>query len=342
MTPVAKAQLVKTLAADIGFDLIGLARPDPVGRAAYYRDWLAAGYAGTMSYLGRNVHLRAEPARLLPGARSILSVGLNYRRADGYLGPSGPVAAAEPGDREPTGRIAQYARGRDYHVVLRRMLRTLIERLRERLQEPFACRLFVDTGPLLERELAAAAGLGWIGKNTCLLNPRLGSYIFLGEILTTLEIWPDEPVAEGCGSCTRCLDACPAKAFVAPFQLNASRCASYLTAEHRGVIPEELHASLGDRVLGCDVCQQVCPFNRLAPLGAHPDIQADLIPARLPLADFLRLSEADYRRMTSGSAAARIRPEMWRRNAAIALANAGAPGRAVEPSPREASREDAL
>ena len=168
------------------------------------------------------------------------------------------------------GRVAQYVRGPDSHRVLRAMLNELVDQLRCRLDEPFDARVFVDTGPILERELAAAAGLGWVGRNTMLLNEGLGSYLFLGEVLTTLELGVDSPVADRCGNCTRCLDACPTHALVAPYQLDASRCISYLTIEHRGQVPEELCELIGDWVCGCDVCQQVCPYNRRAPLATQP------------------------------------------------------------------------
>jgi epoxyqueuosine reductase len=202
------------------------------------------------------------------------------------------------------------------------MLQELVERLRQELDEPFEARVCVDTAPLLERELARAAGLGWIGKNTCLLHERLGSYLLLGEVLTTLELEPDNPVPDRCGNCTRCLDACPTKAFPAPFQLDASRCISYFTIEHRGEVPAEFHAGIGDWVFGCDICQQVCPFNAKAPAATHPEITEDRIPARLNLLDLLNLGSADYRRLTKDTAARRATRQVWRRNAAIALGNA--------------------
>jgi epoxyqueuosine reductase len=339
MTPLAKAQVVKALGRRIGFDLVGVTHAEPVRRAEYYRRWLAEGYGGTMGYLRRNVPYRAEPGKLLAGARSVICVGLNYKRADGYVRPgseaghevAGCVArgdhleggcgdASEPG---PTGGVAQYARGRDYHIVLRDMLDTLLEQVRGELGETFDARVFVDTGPVLERELAVAAGLGWFGRNTCLLNGRLGSYLLLGEALTTLELAADEPVGERCGSCRRCVEACPTGALVAPYELDARRCIAYLTIEHRGAIAEELQPLMGDHVFGCDVCQQVCPYNAKAPLATHPAMTADVLPARLDLSRLVQMGAGEYRRLTRGSAATRARPSMWRRNAAIALSNAG-------------------
>ncbi|MBU0618180.1 MAG: tRNA epoxyqueuosine(34) reductase QueG [Planctomycetes bacterium] len=310
MTLAEKTSLVKDLARKLGFDRVGVARPVPSARATYYRRWLADGYGGAMRYLHQNAELRENPARLLPGARAVICVALNYRRHDA---PTSRTASI--------GRVAQYVRGHDYHRVLRAMLSELAAQLRQRLDEPFEQQVCVDTGAILERELAAAAGLGWIGKNTMLLHEGLGSYLFLGEVLTTLNLEPDIPAADRCGNCTRCLAACPTHALVAPYQLDASRCISYLTIEHRAKVPDEFHEQIGDWVFGCDICQQVCPYNRHAPLVTHPEIAADLIPAHLPLLDLLKLRSGDYRRLTKGTAATRASRNMWRRNAAIALGN---------------------
>jgi epoxyqueuosine reductase len=244
----------------------------------------------------------------------VICVALSYRRVEPpreHTGPEGP----------PTGRIAQYARGRDYHVVMRAMLEELVSRLRARLGEPFQARVFVDTGPLLERGLAWAAGLGWIGKNTCLLHQKLGSYLFLGEVITTLELVPDQASADRCGGCTRCLDACPTGALLGPYRLDASRCISYLTIEHRSEVPDELHTAMSDWVFGCDICQEVCPYNAKAPAGRQPEIMVEQIPARLGLLDLLSLRSGEYRRLTKESATRRASRRMWRRNAAIALGN---------------------
>jgi epoxyqueuosine reductase len=313
MTPAEKTSLIKTLALRLGFDRVGIAPTGRSLRASYYREWLAAGHAGSMRYLHRSVHLRENPSRLLPGARSVICVALSYYRS------AGPDRLS---DTVPKGRVALYARGRDYHVVLRSLLGQLVTQLAQQLGETFEHRKFVDTGPLLERELAAAAGLGWIGKNTLLLHERLGSYLFLGEVITTLELVPDKPEVDRCGGCTRCLDGCPTHAFPAPYQLDASRCISYLTIEHRAHVPEELHEPISDWVYGCDVCQQVCPFNRHPPDATNPEITADCVPPRIPLIDLLKLRSARYRRLTNRTAARRARRNMWRRNAAIALGNA--------------------
>lgn len=342
MTPTAKTQLVKTIAREVGFDLVGVTRPQPLPRAGYYRHWLAAGYGGTMRYLARNVHIRLEPGLLLPGARSIVCVALNYRRSDGYLRPS----RVERQDRSvteatrPTGCVAQYARGRDYHVVMHDLLEGMVTRLRGRLSEPFDARIFVDTGPLLERELAAAAGLGWFGKNTCLINPELGSYLLLAQAITTLELAADGPSAERCGECTRCMAACPTGALRGPRELDASRCLAYLTIEQRGSVAEEFHAAFGDRVFGCDVCQQVCPYNAHAPLATNRDIAADVVPARLDLLDLLVLRSGEYRRLVAGSAARRARRGEWRRNAAIALGNVAEASDEIRRALRDAAHDE--
>jgi epoxyqueuosine reductase len=310
MTPTAKTHLVQTLAREIGFDLVGVASPKPVRRIAYYRQWLAAGYGGTMTYLARSVQVRAAPARLLAGARAVICVAINYRRSDGYLGPA-RVLAPPAATADPTGIIAQYARGYDYHDVLRRMMVALVARLREQVNVPFAARVFVDTAPILEKELAVAAGLGWIGKNTCLLNAELGSYLLLGEIVTTLDLAFGSALPSRCASCTRCLDACPSRALIGPHRINASRCISYLTIEHRGAISPEAQPAIGDRLVGCDVCQQVCPYNARVP------------PARLKLLPAASLREDEYRQMVRRSAARRLTRHVLRRNAEIVLANVG-------------------
>jgi epoxyqueuosine reductase len=320
LTPLERNLLVKRLAVGVGFDRAGVARAGPLPRARYLHAWLAGGRAGSMGYLARDPELRTDPRRLLPGARSVICVALNYRRPADEEGPP-DAPRAQQASHEPTGRIAQYARGSDYHGVMKEMLGVLLERLRSASDAPFDALALVDTGPLLERELGWLAGLGWIGKNTMLLHHELGSYFFLGELLTTLEVEPDAPVTDHCGSCTRCLEACPTQAFPEPYQMDATRCIAYVTIEHRDEAPAYLQASVGDWLFGCDVCQEVCPFNREAPLGTHPRIMADLLPARLPLTPLTTLTAGQHKRLTRGTAATRATVRMWRRNARIALQN---------------------
>lgn len=326
MTPAEKAAWIKSRAEQLGFDRAGITPADRLAQAGNYRAWLAAGYAGSMGYLHRNVSVREDPRELLPGARSILCVAANYRRP----------AEEDGGEAEPGGRVAQYARGRDYHLVLRDRLNELVADARVELGEPFEARVCVDTAPLLERPLAAMAGLGWIGKHTLLLDSKLGSFLFLAEVVTTLDLPPDAPATDHCGTCTRCLDACPTKAFPAPYVLDATRCIAYLTIEHRGEIEPALARSMSDWVFGCDVCQDVCPFNRRAPESPWPEFRERRVPARLPLAQLVEMASGENRRMTAGSAAARASAAMWRRNARIALANSTS----EKPSPAAGGSSD--
>ncbi len=244
-----RAETVKALAAECGFELAGVAPAEPLPDFARYQEWLARGMAGEMAYLeGRRGEMRADPRSLLPSARSIISVGKLYNR--------------EPGAGERLG-VARFARGRDYHAVVRAGLRRLVERLKE--AGPFDWKACVDTSPLLERSYARRAGLGWIGKNTCLIREGFGSWFVLGELLVSLELEPDRPPPDRCGKCTRCIEACPTRALVPTEHgcfVDARRCISYLTIERRGPIPEDLRASMGGWTYGCDVCQEVCPWNR--------------------------------------------------------------------------------
>ncbi|MBU0639616.1 MAG: tRNA epoxyqueuosine(34) reductase QueG [Planctomycetes bacterium] len=347
MTSLAKTRLVKALALNVGFDLAGVTSAGRVRHADYYREWLARGYAGSMAYLRRNVPLRLEPARLLPGARSIICLGLSHHHPEHTpaLSPSAVPdadrAGAGPRDGSPpAGRLAQYARGRDYHVVMRQMLAQYVALLRQRIDEPFEARVFVDTGPLLERDLASAAGLGWIGKNTCLLNRQLGSYVFLAELVCTLTLEPDEPSPDQCGSCRRCLEACPTGALRAPHQLDATRCISYFTIEHRGPVPAEFHRQIGEWVFGCDICQEVCPYNATAPAATLAEVAEDRLPARLNLFHLLGLRSGEYRRLTRDSATRRATRRMWRRNAAIAAGNSAATDAAIRQALATAARDE--
>jgi len=238
------SELVKSWARDLGFAACGVARPDPSARTAELGRWLAAGYGGTMRYLHRQARRRREPQQIEPSARAVIVVLDNY-----YY------------QKEPAGpKVARYARGDDYHRVMGRRLGELANRLLA--AGACAARYFVDAGPVPERELAERAGLGWIGKNSMLIRPGAGSWFFIGSIFTDLALAPDAPfVTDHCGTCTRCLDACPTEAFVAPRVLDATRCISYLTIEQRGPIPDDLAERLGGWVFGCDVCNDVCPWN---------------------------------------------------------------------------------
>ena len=307
------SQYVKDLAASVGFDRCGIARAEPIRRHAYLRAWLESGRSGSMDYLRRHFKQRLNPCALLEGAKSIVVVALLYHQALTRRPDD------QPGRR---GRVAMYAWGDDYHQVVKAKLAAMADRLQAELAEPFEARACVDTAPLVERELAAAAGIGWIGKNTMVIDRRLGSYFFLGALVTTLELTSDGPVPDRCGTCTVCLDACPTNAFPAPYQMDASRCIGYLTIEHRGAIPRPLQSLMGDWIFGCDVCQQVCPHNRHAPETREPRF-AFRPPGPEPLLDdILSWSIDDYRKQLRGSAMKRAKFEMLQRNARIAKSNA--------------------
>ena len=321
-----------------GFDLCGMVRAEKFPELENTPDWLARGYAGEMKYLFDS--RREDPRSAMPGVRSVIVCLLNYNTGHPL---STDTKTSFPKD-ERKGWVSRYGWGDDYHDVLLERLEALIALLRERFVEPFEARAYVDTGPIQERVAAKYAGLGWLGKNTLLLNQTLGSYFFLGVILTTLDLQPtldagELPPPDLCGSCRRCLDACPTQAFVEPYVMDARKCISYLTIELRGGIPEELREPMGDHVFGCDICQDVCPWNRRASTStlaefqprafpssekdgseAWPDHQSDsLFFPRLER--LLALNEDDFREMFRGSPVKRAK---WRglvRNACIAAGN---------------------
>lgn len=308
-------QDVKQEARRLGFDLVGIASPDPSSHMVRYRDWLARGYCADMDYLARPdaVEKRSDPRILMPGVRSVVVVGMNY-----YPGDFPPGEAAQ-------GRVARYAWGADYHSVLLKRLERLADQTRAWVSRSIDHRAYVDFGPVMERELAQRAGLGWIGKNTSLIHPSMGSYVFLGELLLDVELEPDAALFDDrCGSCTACLEACPTGALVAPRVLDARRCISYLTIEHRGAIPEPHRASLGDWVFGCDVCQEVCPWNRRF---ARPTTVSAFAPARprLDLVELLRMTKGAFHSRFHDTPLWRPRRAGLLRNAAVVLGNIGGP-----------------
>jgi epoxyqueuosine reductase len=305
IAPSVRSERAKAHAYGIGFDLAGVARLGPAESSPRLHAWLAAGYHGEMAYLERGAALRDDTTRPEPGMRSAIVVALDY------------------GGRQPPGPIARYARGRDYHDVMRTMLRALHTAMLRGEDAPFAARPYVDTGPILERDLARRAGLGWFGKNTMLINPARGSYFFLGALFVAADLEPDSPFdADRCGTCTRCLDACPTDAFPQPRVLDATKCISYLTIEHRSAIPADLRPLTSDMVFGCDICQDVCPWNvrfarepRDGPLAPLPELVAPDLGA------FLALDEAGARARFRHSAIARAKRRGLARNAAVALGN---------------------
>jgi epoxyqueuosine reductase len=310
---------IKTLALECGFELAGIAAAVPAAEAVYYGQWIAGGLAGEMRYLtDRRAGLRDDPRNLLPSARSILCVGKLYN------GPQ-PYSTQLSGD--DLGWISRYAWGEDYHQVLRRGLARVVDGLRAASPDPFEWKICVDTAPLLERAYARRAGLGWIAKNTCLINQAAGSWFFLGELLLSLDLAPDQPAPDRCGSCTRCIDACPTQAIVPTgltdgpaWALDSRLCISYFTIELRGAAPEELRPAIGRHVFGCDICQDVCPWNRRAPVTEEPALAAAHFAP--PLEKLAALSEEEFREMFRDSPILRARYAGFLRNVAIAMGNA--------------------
>lgn len=317
------------LASTLGFDLCRVARAQPPPHAAEFRAWLAEGYAGDMTWLERNADRRTDPEVVLPGVRSVVVLGMSYFQESGVgsqesektTRPMLPLTAdSDPLTPPSRGRIARYAWGDDYHDVIEKKLRVLDEWLTERGGRQ---RCYVDTGPVLERDFAALAGAGWHGKSTMLIHPRLGTWFFLAEILTTLEIPVDEPLPDRCGRCTRCIDACPTAAITAPHQLDARRCISYLTIEHKGAIPEELRPLIGDRIYGCDDCLTACPWNRFAQAGRETAFAAREFVHGWTLRDFLALDDDGFRALFKKSPIKRIKRRGFLRNVCVALGNVG-------------------
>lgn len=303
--------LIKARAFGLGFDLVGVTGVGAVETAAHFEAWIDEGYSGDMQYLARGSERRRDTSLPYPGALSAIVVGLNY----------GGTAA--------TGTIARYARGDDYHQVMWSKLDALRKLIEADVGRPVRGKSYVDTGPVLERDLARRAGLGWFGKNTNLINPQLGSFFFIGALLVDIELEPDAPFeADRCGSCTRCLDACPTNAFVAPRVLDATRCISYLTIEARGEIPEEFRESIGDLVYGCDICQDVCPWNvrfsrDLSESALSPRPGFDSPEPAAMASEILSMEESEFAARFRKSPMKRAKRRGLRRNAAVVLGNSG-------------------
>lgn len=303
--------LIKGWAAELGFQDIGIAGIDLTEHAQHLRRWLANGFHGEMSYMAAHGEKRSQPALLLPGTVSVITARMDYRVSADNAHPDPDIAA-----------VSCYARGRDYHKRVRGRLRELAQRIQERLCA-HNYRAFVDSAPVLERGLAVQSGMGWIGKNTLLLNRRAGSWFFLGEIYTDLPLVAPVALAKNhCGSCRACLDVCPTGAFVEPYVLDARRCISYLTIEFKGSIPLELRPLMGNRIFGCDDCQQVCPWNRFSQLTAEPDFQPRNGLDKARLVSLFAWTQAEFMTRTQGSAIRRTGYECWLRNIAVALGNA--------------------
>ncbi len=321
----ALTNLIKGQALGLGFDLAGVTTLGPAETAGAFEHWLERGYAGDMSYLQRGAEKRRDTRLPFPGATSAIVVALNY------------------GGKSPSGPIARYARGDDYHDVMWKKLDSLHQWIDDCLGRAVRGRSYVDTGPILERDLARKAGLGWFGKNTNLINPGIGSFFFIGSLLIDLDLEPDAPFeADRCGTCTRCLEACPTQALVEPRVLDATRCISYLTIESRGAVPEELRDSLGTLVYGCDICQDVCPWNvsfardlTEQALAPRPAMESPL------LTELMRLSPEGWREFSRGSAIKRAKRSGFLRNVAVALGNSGS-AEAIHPLREALSDEEPM
>ncbi len=308
-----KAALVRR-AREIGFDDCRVARATAPAHEEEFREWLAQGAAAEMEWIARGAAKRSDPQLVLPDARSVVVLAMNY-----WQGREPEVVDRRTEVRK-AGRIARYAWGDDYHDVIEGKLKQLNEFLEEAGGRQ---RYYVDTGPVLERDFAAAAGIGWHGKSTMLLNRSLGTWFFLAEIFTTLELPADPPQVERCGTCTSCIDACPTGAITAPHRLDARRCISYLTIELKGSIPLELRPLIGDRIYGCDDCLEACPWNRFAQISHETAFALRPALAEMRLRDFLAIDEAQFREMFRGSPIKRIKRRGFLRNVCVALGNVG-------------------
>lgn len=300
------AAAIKRRASELGLDACGITSAEPSSRADFYREWTARGAAGEMAWLSRDPERRSDPRNVLPGARSLIVAGLNYWQP-------------EPPRR---GRIAKYALGDDYHEVLLEKLRTLAAEIE---RSGAQAKIYVDTGPVLEKPLAQRAGLGWQGKSTMLLHRGFGPWLLLGEIITTLDLESDAPATDHCGSCHRCLDACPTGAITAPYQLDARRCIAYLTIELKGPIPEEMRPLIGNRVYGCDECLDVCPWNRFAQTTKEARFMA---PAKAmnsgdDLHELLEITAPEFKRRFARSPILRVKRRGLLRNVCVVLGNIG-------------------
>jgi len=312
--PLQLREQIRGWSTELGFQQTGVAGVDLHADEQRLQQWLDKKHHGAMGYMERHGRKRSHPEELVPGTLSVISVRIDYL----------PTEAGDPVDyldHPERAYISRYALGRDYHKVLRRRLQKLADRISS-AAGPFGYRAFVDSGPVLEKPLARNAGLGWLGKHTNLIHKDAGSWFFLGELLTDLPLPPDQPASEHCGSCTACIDVCPTQAIIAPFQLDATRCISYLTIELKGSIPEELRPLVGNRVYGCDDCQLFCPWNKFARRTTEADFQPRHGLDSATLVDLFAWDESEWLKKMAGSAIRRIGFEQWLRNIAVALGNA--------------------
>ena len=310
------AARVKRWGRELGFDAIAIAGTDLAEEEAQLLEWLGRGWHGEMDYMARHGARRARPAELVPGTVSVITARLDYTPAEAR-------DSWEVLDDPASAFVSRYALGRDYHKVLRAKLQALADRMTDELG-PFQYRVFTDSAPVMEVSLAARSGLGWRGKHTLLLSRDAGSLFFLGELFVGLDLAKDAPVSAHCGTCERCIEVCPTQAIVAPYQLDARRCVSYLTIEHHGPIPEALRPLMGNRIYGCDDCQLACPWNKYARAASDPDFAVRNGLDDAQLIELFAWSEEEFERRFEGSAIRRIGHERWLRNIAVALGNAPA------------------
>jgi epoxyqueuosine reductase len=305
---------IRSWSRELGFQQTGVAEVALGADEVHLRDWLAHGQHGEMDYMARHGDKRSRPEQLIPGTLRVISVRMDY-------GTGEDAEAWATLDNGSRAYVARYALGRDYHKLMRSRLQSLAERIAERIG-PFGYRVFVDSAPVLERALARNAGLGWIGKNTCLINKDAGSWFFLGEIFVDIALPTDIPANAHCGTCTRCIDICPTQAIIAPNRVDARRCISYLTIELQGSIPEEFRKPIGNRIFGCDDCQLVCPWNKFAKRHDEPDFRVRNNLDQATLAELFAWTEDEFLKRTEGSAIRRTGYIGWLRNIAVALGNA--------------------
>ncbi|HLT64602.1 MAG TPA: tRNA epoxyqueuosine(34) reductase QueG, partial [Pseudohongiella sp.] len=329
----ALLQKIRGWAQELGFQQLGVADIDMSAHAPYLDQWLASNFHGEMEYMQRHRDLRVDPQRLQPGTLRVLSVRMDYSLSR--------EQSLDPLRQREKAYISRYARGRDYHKLIRKRLQQLAERISEEVGE-FGYRAFVDSAPVLERAMAEKAGLGWIGKNTMLINKKAGSWFFLGELFTDLPLPLDEQDSAHCGSCRACLDICPTQAFVGPNQLDARRCISYLTIELNGSIPVELREAIGNRVFGCDDCQLICPWNKLTHISREKDFAPRHGLDNSELSTLFLWTEEEFLQRTEGSAIRRTGYEGWLRNLAVGLGNAPSTINVIEALKQRQHHESAI
>ncbi|MHC4457387.1 MAG: tRNA epoxyqueuosine(34) reductase QueG [Planctomycetota bacterium] len=309
------AKDIKQKAFELGFDLVGITDASPIEakQVRLFADWLKSGCAGRMNYLHRNLKKRINPAELLKNAQSVICLGLNY---------TPPKTSKQPLQKSgPAGRIANYARYEDYHIFMKKRLRKLIDFIASLLGTGFEFKICVDSAPLAERALATRAGLGFIGKNHMLINPKLGPQIFLAEVITNLKLKPDDPIKDNCSNCKKCIDACPTGALAADGRFDANKCISYLTIEYKGRIPDDLAKKIGTRLFGCDECVLACPYQKDTPICKNKQFKFYKDRANLNLHEILSLTDDDFEKRFADSTIKRLGLETLKRNAQICLKN---------------------